>query len=1087
MASEFTIDIQLTELGFHHLPVFDEELPIKETSQINSSSSPPNVPGPSKSPPPVTNSPVDQRLLGLVQDNVHTLPKSLPVTVRAVNSPSSQSTHDMVENIHPQSPHHLAVIEKDICPEKAASSDLNPKTKPVVTTKQTQAVGEKNDDGKTVTTENRSFVGRRRREEQSNPEKKASAQKGALQIDEAISQSDSNGSQENPALEESDDSEVSEQEEEEDEEEEDEDDDNLLFAPDAAGEHHCSVCHQAFINGFLLREHMHQHTGVRPYRCAECDKQFCHLANYRAHLRTHAQAVPIRCRVCQASFESEERLDLHLKTTHFETEFYQCDYCKRIFTCLTECRMHVQKHKNEASKPHCPQCNQRFTTAKSLRRHMQKHSCQRSFLCSDCGQCFRKKNLLLRHSFSHLGLLPYTCTHCKTHFRLASLYHKHQCKPETIQCVACLSTFTSRGDFEEHKKATGCWGYQGGQGTQLLRHTTRSQQDEIRCMECGQTFVTAEELKKHAGSHQRVLKCAECGMGFRSSLMLMSHMGGHAGQRPCLCQQCGLGFPHQQGYDLHLKDCGVTLPPKVAMKKTKPVQNKTVKPQHAVVPQTTAPTLPQNKAQEVSITNRAQTPTSPQNKAQEVSITNRAQTPTLPQNKAPEVSTTNRTQAHPPGPTVPDQPAEGVWKLSLDKAPPPNTPLVVLLPFNATIPSNLSVSTAEPQTQVLTEENNGAPLVKPRLIQESDANRVPDPVLYAAVADNTESPQPFEQQQLNTLSQPGLTTPVIKIEPADPSYSEKCMLSSFGNMCDVPDIVQVKKEESGQEKNEFRFCEAKLSTAPLKTETKEELKEELKSSDLETQIHAEDLSLPNVIKESGEHLERSNPLISGVRSGSSVTLEQSDILITDVKTDIGEHLEQSNLLISDVRSESNIVSEGVKKTVEQTQQRETETCSQVPGHLEIPLDLRLNVKHSDKCPEALSQENTVSGVVGETDARDHHHHESEANKKVAEDSYSATVEVDLRDEQRNELGELEGEPHECVTCGWIILDGDLVQHYMEHAMQADHDVTKQPSSSRPPSVSSSSSSFSPSSSGFTSPNITPPASPPSKRLRSRAK
>lgn len=98
-----------------------------------------------------------------------------------------------------------------------------------------------------------------------------------------------------------------------------------------------------------------------------------------------------------------------------------------------------------------------------------------------------------------------------------------------------------------HKEETGCWGHLGAGG------------DGLRCMECGQAFESVEELKKHAGAHQRVLTCSECGKGFRSSLLLMSHMGGHAGSRPCLCQHCGLGFPHQQAYESHQKHCGRVL------------------------------------------------------------------------------------------------------------------------------------------------------------------------------------------------------------------------------------------------------------------------------------------------------------------------------------------------------------------------------------------------------------------------------------------------------------------------------------------------------------------------------------------------
>ncbi|XP_048116603.1 uncharacterized protein wu:fe05a04 [Alosa alosa] len=1131
MASEFTIDIQLTELGFHHIPAFNEELPIKETSQNNSSCNPPNPPAPpersesppepppeplesppapakppqstSKAPlatsnpthpstsksapapsqptppvmnspkttPPVINPPLDHRLLSVVQQNIHTLPKNLPMAIVPKNLPMaivpqsglwtlpSQSTPVMVANIQPQSPQFITVVNKGIVPEKESSTESNAKkeskqsntkkqskptdaekepdllTDDVVVTKQTLALGEKkDDDGKSVSTEKTAFVVRYTDGEQSSAEKKNTAQEVVPEKDGAESQNDANvrQSRANTAQDESDDSEVSEVEEEEEEEEDtDDEDDGQLFAPDAGGEHSCSVCHQTFTNGFLLREHMHLHTGVRPYRCAECGKQFCHLANYRAHLRTHAQAVPIRCRVCQANFETEKQLQQHLESTHFESEFYQCDYCKRIFTCMNDCLLHVQKHKSEVAQPQCAKCGRRFRHEKSLRRHLLKRACQRAFLCSDCGQSFRKKNTLLRHSFSHLGLLPYTCTHCKTHFRLANLYRKHKCKPETIQCVACLSTFASHGDFERALAGVRA----------ALAVLQQQRRDEIRCMECGQTFSAADELKKHAGSHQRVLKCAECGMGFRSALMLMSHMGGHAGQRPCLCQKCGLGFPHQQGYDLHLKDCGVIPPPKV--KKTKPAPKKTAKKSHTIAPKDTTPTPPQSKVKETNTVN-------------------------VPQTHPPE-------PAMPAVPAMPGQPAEGAWQLRLDKTPPPNTPLVVFLPMSAPVPSNLTVSTAEPQTLVLTDQNSVAASLQPPQTQDSRANMVPNPVLEAAVLDKTAAPLAFpcEQQQLQKLPQPCLNTPVIKKEPEIPGYSEACISSCFGNICDVTSTVQVKKEERGPKSDEVWVSEEKWTT--LKGEIK--LKDEFKSSDLKTEIQLEDLRLPAVIKksdafgdDSGQHLERSNLLMSDVNISSS------------------ENLEQSHLLITDVRSESR-VEDCFKSTGERTRQGETETSSQAPGHLDSPLDLRLTVNHSDRSPEAQSEENTIGKVNGETVAQGHSRHELEANKKVTEDSYFTSVEVDLRDEHRDEDEEEEGEPHECVTCGKIILEGDLIEHYMEHAMQGDQDLAKSPTLPPSPagSLLSSTSSYSPSVSAFSSPNATPPASPPSKRLRSSVK
>ncbi|XP_076592269.1 uncharacterized protein LOC143323998 isoform X3 [Chaetodon auriga] len=355
----------------------------------------------------------------------------------------------------------------------------------------------------------------------------------------------------------SDDSEVSEvyEEEENDEEEDDVDEEGFNDEPSNSGEYRCSVCDLQLSSKFKLQDHMNLHTGARPYCCAECGKRFCQIRSYRVHLRTHAQTKVDRllCRVCLLDFPSQEELDFHLSRTHFEKEFYECDLCKRVFTSLQACEHHVQSHKCMLNFK-CEVCGRNFSSPKSLARH-RKRMCYCNFKCTDCTQIFTKKNALLKHSFSHLGLLPYTCIRCRCHFRLAKLYRKHKCEPERIHCVACLREFLSQDDFQQHKKDTGCWGNQEPKG------------DEIRCLECGQRFDTSEELKKHFGAHQRVLKCAECGKGFRSALLLMSHMGGHAGKSPCLCQSCGLGFPHQQNYDSHLKTCGQTPQPASAPKK----------------------------------------------------------------------------------------------------------------------------------------------------------------------------------------------------------------------------------------------------------------------------------------------------------------------------------------------------------------------------------------------------------------------------------------------------------------------------------------------------------------------------------------
>ncbi|XP_052002810.1 zinc finger protein 33B-like [Xyrauchen texanus] len=452
-------------------------------------------------------------------------------------------------------------------------------------------------------------------------------------------------------------------------------------------EHHCHVCDLTFTSLFLLREHMNMHTGARPYRCDECGKQFCQLINYRAHLRSHSQKASIHCHVCSTIFETIEQFQKHLDTNHFEKQFYQCDFCKQIFINLEVCQDHVETHRQQ--------------TKQHQLSHLELHS-KRGLSCLECERKFFSKAALLRHSFTHAGVLPYTCLKCKRHFRLPSFYHNHKCKPEHIQCMACLVFFQSQEDFERHKKETGCWGHQGA----LLTKT-----DEIRCMECGQIFASIEDLKNHASTHQRVLKCSECGMGFRSALMLMSHMGGHAGQRPCLCKDCGHGFTHQQGYDSHLKTCGLETPPVAAAKKPRLKE---------------APSSQRIKPIAPSIFFK-----------------------TVAQGSNPATfSHSMKDQNKPP---------EGVRKLALNKEPPPNIPLAMLLPDPTTssptsnptkssqnvLPSSLVLKTPSSAPSVIS-----MPVVPPspvdsaetrKDIVEQSKNNIPSDKLIPMESDNSSS------------------------------------------------------------------------------------------------------------------------------------------------------------------------------------------------------------------------------------------------------------------------------------------------------------------------------------------------------------
>ncbi|XP_023124582.2 zinc finger protein 668 [Amphiprion ocellaris] len=686
MSIEYTIDIQLTELGFPDIlqpqEASDRQTPCHPTS-----------PGDSPSHSPTS--------LSTTHKQRHLIRDEKEASTAKLTSNSQQNTV-----VYVSSP--LA----ETLPDKQVNPAQNPQNEPAVNGTE--------------------------RPEMTVDDPPAGADSPQLITDEHGGDAATEGLAEGQldVDDDSDDSEVSDlYEEEEADEEDDEEEDGISNESGHSGDYRCSICDLQLPSQFKLQDHMNLHTGARPYCCAECGKRFCQIYNYRVHLRTHALVKVDRpqCRICMVSFPAQVDLNRHLSRTHLENEFYECDLCKRVFTSLKACENHVQLHKCMLNVV-CDVCGRNFSSPKSLARHRKK-SCHRNFKCTDCTKTFTKKNALLKHSFSHLGLLPYTCIRCRRHFRLAKLYRQHKCEPERIHCVACLREFLSQEDFQQHKKDTGCWGNQD-------RNVTP---DEIRCLECGQRFDTSEELKKHAGAHQRVLKCAECGKGFRSALLLMSHMGGHAGKSPCLCQSCGFGFPHQQNYDSHLKTCGQTPPSQSAPKKR----------------QTSKSSLPDTKKPSAK----------PDSSTAATTATAPAVVSASPATPVQDCSSPGLVTA---GVSAGSAPSDRLWKLTLNKQPPPGVELVVFVPVCPTQTNGLPLSSAIPQTLPVTAmqalPQASSPLLPGNLGVNAALGAPLD--LVTGIKQDPEAPLDLSKKRSSSESAPtNIPLPPVKSEPEEREIS----------------------------------------------------------------------------------------------------------------------------------------------------------------------------------------------------------------------------------------------------------------------------------------------------------------------------
>ncbi|KAK6628263.1 hypothetical protein RUM43_002075 [Polyplax serrata] len=157
----------------------------------------------------------------------------------------------------------------------------------------------------------------------------------------------------------------------------------------------CPICEKTFAYLCILKDHMVQHTGAKPYLCSVCGKSFGHTASLTNHMKTHYSDKPHKCDRCELSFHRRAHLVLHMRT-HTGEKPYVCDVCGRD-----------------------------FAQSSYLKEHMRLHSGEKPFVCDICGHGFARKSCLVMHRRVHTGELPYACPECGRAFSQRSQRKRH--------------------------------------------------------------------------------------------------------------------------------------------------------------------------------------------------------------------------------------------------------------------------------------------------------------------------------------------------------------------------------------------------------------------------------------------------------------------------------------------------------------------------------------------------------------------------------------------------------------------------------------------------------------------------------------
>ena len=193
------------------------------------------------------------------------------------------------------------------------------------------------------------------------------------------------------------------------------------------------------------------------------------MKTLRSHIRIdHFKHQPFSCKYCDNKFETEGKMNAHMKEVHSEEFFkgekkYLCDKCDRKFYTAVKLWRH-KEFKHETELHVCGHCGKSLKTKKLLRTHMiryhEKHGT--IFICDTCGKEFTNPLTFRDHKRIHTvpdipGAFPCPIKDCGKAFGKENSLRDHirthkEKKPPSFQCQYCPKKFREKKNVERHEK-----------------------------------------------------------------------------------------------------------------------------------------------------------------------------------------------------------------------------------------------------------------------------------------------------------------------------------------------------------------------------------------------------------------------------------------------------------------------------------------------------------------------------------------------------------------------------------------------------------------------------------------------------------
>uniref|UniRef100_A0A3P9IK52 C2H2-type domain-containing protein n=1 Tax=Oryzias latipes TaxID=8090 RepID=A0A3P9IK52_ORYLA len=120
----------------------------------------------------------------------------------------------------------------------------------------------------------------------------------------------------------------------------------------------------------------HLRTYDKVHKCEECGKTFVNIYVFKSHLDQHSRKLDIQCDVCGKMFGTKSGLSVH-RWSHIEERPFKCDLCDKAFGLKSLLKAHRRSHDENYQ---CHICGKTLSSTRALSRHLTSHSEKRNFL-----------------------------------------------------------------------------------------------------------------------------------------------------------------------------------------------------------------------------------------------------------------------------------------------------------------------------------------------------------------------------------------------------------------------------------------------------------------------------------------------------------------------------------------------------------------------------------------------------------------------------------------------------------------------------------------------------------------------------------